>query len=56
MSLMILRSLVTVALFALFILLCVWAYSPRRRDEFEAAARLPLDSVDVTARASKDQQ
>jgi len=39
----IVRSVVTVALFVLFVALCVWAWSDRRREEFDAAARLPLD-------------
>jgi cytochrome c oxidase cbb3-type subunit 4 len=37
------RGVVTAILMALFIALIVWAYSRRRRDEFEAAARLPLE-------------
>ena len=40
------RSVVTVSLFALFISLCVWAWSDRRREEFAAAARLPFDEHD----------
>jgi cytochrome c oxidase cbb3-type subunit 4 len=46
LSLIIVRSMVTVALFVLFIALCIWAWSERRRDEFTAAARLPLDTAD----------
>ena len=42
----ILRSAVTVALFLLFISLCIWAWSSRRREEFDAAAMLPFDSTD----------
>jgi cytochrome c oxidase cbb3-type subunit 4 len=37
------RCAVTLALFVLFIALCVWAWSGRRRDEFAAAALLPFD-------------
>ena len=37
------RGIVTAVLMALFIGLVLWAYSRRRHDEFEAAARLPLD-------------
>lgn len=40
------RGFVTVALFVLFVALCVWAWSDRRRDEFAAAARLPFDESD----------
>jgi cytochrome c oxidase cbb3-type subunit IV len=46
LDLNIVRSFVTVALFVLFIALCVWAWSDRRRDEFAAAARLPFDESD----------
>jgi len=50
------RSAVTVALFVLFILLCVWAWSKRRRQEFEAAANLPFDEAELAAQASKEQR
>lgn len=50
------RSVVTVALFVLFILLCLWAWSDRRRDEFEAAARLPFEEFDRAAPADAKQQ
>jgi cytochrome c oxidase cbb3-type subunit 4 len=46
MDLDILRVFVTVTLFVLFIALCVWAWSDRRRADFEAAARLPFDADD----------
>lgn len=36
-------GIVTTALLVVFIGGWVWAWSPRRRDEFEEAARLPLD-------------
>jgi cbb3-type cytochrome oxidase subunit 3 len=39
----VLRSAVTVMLFALFIALVVWAWSPRRRNDFAAAAYLVFD-------------
>ena len=45
--LMVVRSVVTVALFCLFIALWVWAWSDRRRDEFSAAARLPFDEDEL---------
>lgn len=43
MDIGIFRGIVTAVLMVLFIALVVWAYSRRRHDEFEAAARLPLD-------------
>ncbi len=37
------RSLFTVLAFAIFVAIVVWAYSSRRKQAFEEAARLPLD-------------
>ncbi len=53
-SLIIVRSVVTIALFVLFVVLCAWACSPRRRAEFEAAARLPLEGAEGASRAIKE--
>jgi cbb3-type cytochrome oxidase subunit 3 len=39
----IIRSLTTVALFLLYLALCAWTWSKRRRKEFDAAAQMPLD-------------
>ena len=38
-----LRSLITVVSFLLFIGIVCWAWSGKRRADFEAAARLPLE-------------
>ncbi len=38
-----LRAMVTVLLFVLFVVLIAWAWSPRRRKDFEAASRIPFD-------------
>jgi cytochrome c oxidase cbb3-type subunit 4 len=38
-----LRALITVILFVAFISLWIWAWSSKRRADFEQAARLPLD-------------
>ena len=46
MDINILRACVTVALFGLFVVLCIWAWSSRRRADFEAAALLPFESGD----------
>lgn len=40
---MIFRSLLTVTLFVAFLLLWFWAWRGERREEFAAAARLPLE-------------
>jgi cytochrome c oxidase cbb3-type subunit 4 len=37
------RGIVTGVLLVLFISLVAWAWSSRRKPEFDAAARLPLD-------------
>ena len=36
-------GLITLGLLILFLGAWVWAWSPRRKAEFDAAARLPLD-------------
>lgn len=38
-----LRGLLTAALLILFLCIVFWAYSRRRRADFERAARLPLE-------------
>ena len=42
-----LSGIVTAILIVLFLGVCVWAWSPRRRHEFEAAARTPLETEDA---------
>jgi cytochrome c oxidase cbb3-type subunit 4 len=41
-----LRGIFTVVMLVLFIGICVWAYSSRRKSTFDAAAHLPLESDD----------
>jgi cytochrome c oxidase cbb3-type subunit IV len=38
-----LSGIVTAILIVLFLGVCVWAYSSRRRKQFDEAARLPLE-------------
>jgi cytochrome c oxidase cbb3-type subunit 4 len=44
--LMILRAAITVTLFALFVALIFWAWSPKRRKQFDEAANLVFDDAD----------
>ena len=37
------RGLLTLALMVAFVAVWIWAWSSKRRKEFEEAARLPLD-------------
>jgi cytochrome c oxidase cbb3-type subunit 4 len=37
------RGVFTIVMFVLFIGICVWAWSSRRKDDFDEAAQLPLD-------------
>jgi cytochrome c oxidase cbb3-type subunit IV len=37
-----LRAIGTVLAFVAFIAICLWAYSSKRRDDFEQAANLPF--------------
>jgi cytochrome c oxidase cbb3-type subunit 4 len=39
-----LSGIVTTVLLVLFVAGWVWAWSPKRKNEFDAAARLPLES------------
>ena len=49
------HSLWTLALFVLFIAIIFWAWSSKRKDEFEQAARLPLeDDVMDSSEPSSD--
>ncbi len=43
MDVNLMRSIWTAVLFAVFIGIVWWAWSGRRKADFEAAARLPLD-------------
>jgi len=44
----ILRSIVTVSLFVLFIALIFWAWSKNRKQEFEEAANIPFEGSDIS--------
>ena len=48
MMINLMRALVTVSLFGLFVLLCVSVWSKGRRAEFDSAARLPFETGDET--------
>lgn len=41
------RGIFTAVMLVLFIGICVWAWSARRRQVFDDAARLPLESDDA---------
>jgi cytochrome c oxidase cbb3-type subunit 4 len=45
-----LRSIFTVLVVVMFASIVVWAYSSKRKDSFEEAARLALDDDDVAVR------
>ena len=49
-----LSGVVTLVWFVAFVALCLWAWSPRRRTDYQAAARLALD--DAADRAISRQQ
>jgi len=38
-----LSGIITALLLALFVIGCLWAWSPKRRHAFEDAARMPLE-------------
>ena len=37
------RGIFTIVMFVMFIGICVWAWSSRRKADFDEAAQLPLD-------------
>lgn len=39
----VIRGLLTIVLMVLFVAVCIWAYSSKRKRDFEQAARLPLE-------------
>ena len=43
-----LRSIFTLLLFILFIAICIWAYSKRRKQEFEDAANIPFQVDEIS--------
>jgi cytochrome c oxidase cbb3-type subunit 4 len=45
---------VTLLLLALFLGAWVWAWSPRRKAEFDAAARLPLDDKPASEASAEE--
>lgn len=49
-------GIVTLCLLVLFVVGWVWAWSPRRKRDFDAAARLPLDDQETTARTDAGQR
>jgi len=53
MDVNLLRSVITALLFAIFVGIVVWAWSGRRRADFDAAARLPLED-ELDAQQSVD--
>jgi cytochrome c oxidase cbb3-type subunit 4 len=48
MDLTLFRSIMTVLMFVIFIGICVWAWSGKRKKEFEDAANLPFADEDET--------
>ncbi len=47
-------SVMTVVLFVVFVGICLWAYSGRRRESFERYARMALDDEPDTPREKED--
>ena len=50
-----LSGIITSILLVVFLAGWAWAWSPRRRANFEAAARLPLDDAEPDGSAVEDQ-
>ena len=52
MDLAMLRDLSTVVLMIVFIGVCVWAYSKKRKQRFTEAANLPFADEEIARRSS----
>jgi cytochrome c oxidase cbb3-type subunit 4 len=50
------QSIWTIVVMIIFLSVVIWAYSSKRKAEFEEAARLPLDDDDSVATTVKEQQ
>jgi cytochrome c oxidase cbb3-type subunit 4 len=50
-----LRGLSTLFLMISFIGLCIWAYSGKRRDSFDAAAQLPFADEEMNRRTMQEE-
>lgn len=50
------QSIWTIVVMIIFLSVVIWAYSSKRKTEFDEAARLPLDDDDSVATTVKEQQ
>ncbi len=52
------RGVFTIVMLLLFVAICFWAFSSKRKTEFDAAARLPLepDSENLPDASSGEKQ
>jgi len=48
------RGIFTIVMFLMFIGICIWAYSRKRKQDFDEAAQLPLDDDRATSSGAKD--
>lgn len=53
MDIDILRTIITVTSFVVFLGICFWAYSSKRKVQFEEAANLPFADDDIQQRTLK---
>lgn len=49
-----LSGIITAILLVLFVAGCLWAFSPKRKRDFDAAAKLPLSDEPPAARERDD--
>jgi cytochrome c oxidase cbb3-type subunit 4 len=48
------RGIFTIVMFLMFIGICIWAYSRKRKQDFDEAAQLPLHDDWATSSGAKD--
>ncbi|ARU56325.1 MAG: cbb3-type cytochrome c oxidase subunit 3 [Pseudomonadales bacterium] len=50
------RGISTILVMIAFIGVCLWAYSSRRKSQFDEASNLPFDDDDIDARTLKNSE
>ena len=56
MNITLIQIIWTVFAFVFFIAIVIWAYSGARKKDFDAAAQLPFDEVDIVDNENKKQE
>ena len=56
MDINLLRTIITVACFAAFVAIAIWAFAPGRRKRFDEAANLPFADDEIAERSAQPRE